>query len=34
VLDANRFLAANLGGDARVRYVAVGAPADGERGKG
>jgi UDPglucose 6-dehydrogenase len=26
VLDANRFLAANLAGDARVRYVAVGTP--------
>jgi UDPglucose 6-dehydrogenase len=26
VLDANRFLAATLGADARVRYVAVGAP--------
>jgi hypothetical protein len=25
VLDANRFLAANLAGDARLRYVAVGA---------
>lgn len=29
VLDANRFLADNLAGDARVVYVAVGAPAPG-----
>jgi hypothetical protein len=27
VLDANRFLAGKLADDARVRYVAVGAPA-------
>jgi hypothetical protein len=27
VLDAGRFLAANLAGDPRVRYFAVGVPA-------
>ena len=30
VLDAGRFLAANLAGDARVRYFAVGVPSEQE----